>query len=308
MPHTPLSPQSSVLSPPLIPSRPRAFTLIELLVVIGIIVVLMGILIPVAGRVRQTAYTTSTHSQLLVIQQGIEAYRQVFESYPGPISEKMLLPATNPANEGGPLTSSENLVLGLLGGLKNTTVPPAFPIFKFDPLLVGAGPASLNVFKAQRYQAFTDATSAGLDTIKVSNAWVPWKDPAHANVSNPLNYTDTALPEFVDRFPDALPILYIRAKVGANGAVTDGATAYPTGSIPAYDRRQLEPYSFPKLPMGTPTGSPVPGGFALYAAEYFGNTADPRTPRQKDGYLLISAGIDRLFGTIDDVTSAGKVK
>ena len=142
-----------------------------------------------------------------------------------------------------------------------------------------------------------------------SPAWIPWNNGAHANVAYPANYTDTAFPEFVDRFPDALPILYIRARLGANGVVTDGATVYPANSIPAYDRRQLEPYSFPKLPMGPPTGNAPPGGvFAVYAAEYFGNIADTRTPRQKDGYLLISAGIDRLYGTTDDITSAGKIK
>ena len=151
-----------------------------------------------------------------------------------------------------------------------------------------------------------------LDPIKAGNAWIPWANGAHANVSNPTNYTDTALPEFVDRFPDALPILYVRARLGAAGTVTDGTTTYPAASIPAYDMRQLYPYNFPKLPAtpsaNPPFNPPKPPNFALYAAEYFGTYADPRIPKQKDGYLLISAGIDRLYGTTDDVTSAGKVK
>jgi hypothetical protein len=30
-------------------------------------------------------------------------------------------------------------------------------------------------------------------------------------------------------------------------------------------------------------------------------------PRAKDGYILISAGPDRIYGTPDDITSFGKV-
>ena len=31
------------------------------------------------------------------------------------------------------------------------------------------------------------------------------------------------------------------------------------------------------------------------------------TPRNKDRYILISAGVDRVFGTADDITNAGSV-
>ena len=52
----------------------------------------------------------------------------------------------------------------------------------------------------------------------------------------------------------------------------------------------------------------APSPNVLSAAEYFGTLADTSVPKQKDGYLLISAGIDRKYGTLDDITSAGKVK
>jgi hypothetical protein len=32
------------------------------------------------------------------------------------------------------------------------------------------------------------------------------------------------------------------------------------------------------------------------------------TPRQKDGFILIGAGIDRIYGTIDDDTNFGGVQ
>jgi hypothetical protein len=43
------------------------------------------------------------------------------------------------------------------------------------------------------------------------------------------------------------------------------------------------------------------------AYPYFTNPAIPNSPRQKDGYLLISAGKDRVYGTADDILSSGTV-
>lgn len=58
-------------------ARPRAFTLVELLVVIGIIALLISILLPTLGRVRQSSQTTACLSNLRQI--GI-AYRLYAES------------------------------------------------------------------------------------------------------------------------------------------------------------------------------------------------------------------------------------
>ena len=292
-------------------SRVAGFTLIELLVVIGIIVVLMGILIPVAAHVRKSAYVASTQSQLLVIQSGIEAYRQVFESYPGPLADAQTQGGATPlmvTDAGGPgvkavITGTENLALGILGGL--TPVVPATvpPTFKFDPTLVGGGPSSLNPLKAQRYQSFVDPVAAGLDTVKSGNSWLPWKNTAHSNVSVPAAYTDTAIPEFIDRFPDALPILYIRTRVGATNVVP----GFPGAGSSAYDPALLYPYPF-ALAVTNPNGvKPNTSDFPT-AQSYFGSLANFNVPRQKDGYMLISAGADRIYGTVDDLTNTGRLK
>jgi len=43
------------------------------------------------------------------------------------------------------------------------------------------------------------------------------------------------------------------------------------------------------------------------AFPYFQNPSTPNTPRQKDSYILISAGADRVYGTSDDICNFGDV-
>jgi prepilin-type N-terminal cleavage/methylation domain-containing protein len=316
------------------PACRRGFTLIELLVVIGIIAVLMSILIPVIGNVKKQSYNTATMSRINAIAQGIEQYRQVFEAYPGPLADNQLSISTTPgtgltnnaaANAGGATTSSQNLVLGLLGGLQlvGSNV-------NFNNGLVGKGPQSLNPLKVQTYQTFVDSKVAGLDEVKSGNNWIPWANGAHTvfpfqssikDVSPATTAaTPTKKPEFVDAFPDPMPILYIRATLGATGVVTDGTTVFPKSTVAAYDMRQLYPYTFAQLPIPTnnpPTYSPLMTSSSpvnpltkkyieLYANQYFGTPAPNNDqPRQKEAYLLISAGIDRMYGTKDDATNSG---
>ncbi len=55
-------------------SRSRGFTLVELLVVIGIIAVLLGILVPVVGRVRASGLDTKCRANLRTLSQGVLLY------------------------------------------------------------------------------------------------------------------------------------------------------------------------------------------------------------------------------------------
>src|SRR5688572_30544814 len=62
--------------------RRSGFTLVELLVTIGIILVLLGILMPAILSMRRAADRKRTEMDFQTISQALEAYKQVFNDYP----------------------------------------------------------------------------------------------------------------------------------------------------------------------------------------------------------------------------------
>src|SRR4051812_3786557 len=100
----------------------EGFTLVELLVVIGIIIVLIGILLPVLGHVRKAAWGASSQASIMNLASAIERYRQEFNAYPGlfgnsSFNAQGLAPMQTSAGTTN-ITMSENLVLSLLGGFE----------------------------------------------------------------------------------------------------------------------------------------------------------------------------------------------
>src|SRR5262249_50443258 len=61
----------------------------------------------------------------------------------------------------------------------------------------------------------------------------------------------------------------------------------------------------------TSTKNPPPSGktyrYPFDAFAYFEDPAMPNTARQKESYILISAGPDRVYGTRDDIVSFGSI-
>src|SRR3954468_19172341 len=118
----------------------EGFTLVELLVVIGIIIVLIGILLPVLGHVRKAAWGASSQASIMNLASAIERYRQEFNAYPGLFSNSSfdattgLAPMQTSAGTTN-ITMSENLVLSLLGGFE----PGASGTPAYNGAMVGNG-------------------------------------------------------------------------------------------------------------------------------------------------------------------------
>ena len=81
------------------------FTLIELTVVILIILLLVGILLPAVARIRIQARVNASLSDIAILEQGIELWRDDYDEYPPS--------GTGTGNNGG-----QRLVYHLAGGTK----------------------------------------------------------------------------------------------------------------------------------------------------------------------------------------------
>jgi type II secretory pathway pseudopilin PulG len=276
--------------------KQNAFTLVELLVVIGIIIILMGILLPVISKMRRAAYTADTANEISQLSTACGQYYATFNAYPGPFSNDYIegttstvlgtptipakhklelydptLTANWPALPGGTFafTGSENLVLGLMGGLRlEPTIQDRFNPGILQPALapteVGLGPLNLNPASPGRtpsffangttYLMWCESTTGGqpfqTTTYQPQNTTGTALNPTPFNDQANTQSLDSPIPEFVDRFPTPgpMPILYLRARIGAAGVVSNGVIKDPTNpTIPAalyqYDVREIAAYT-----------------------------------------------------------------
>ena len=92
-------------------SHRRGFTLVELLVAIGIIMVLIGILLPALGKVSTKAKATATTATMNEFAKACDVFYTQFNYYPGIVPEAMLAATVNP-----PISGTENALLHLMGG------------------------------------------------------------------------------------------------------------------------------------------------------------------------------------------------
>lgn len=319
-------------------ARPRrgGFTLIELLVVIGIVVILLGILIPTVSTVRKSAQTATTQAQVASLAAAIDRYHADYRAYPGPIpNQQISQPPTPPFTAvtvsgigpnlpgnpthlelpGGGITMSENLVLALCGGwdpAPSGTGPPSYV-----PESVMKGPMSHNpvAMARKRGPAYVDNTSW------LSNQPGNMVEAYNALSGGPTwEYVGSAVPEFVDRYSEPRPILYLRARVGA--PISPSGASGPEKGLAGdddlkYNWEHLLRYKVPRGPVGPKDPSDfyniVEGrdfneddwrGFdrsGQYIPGYLENPGIRGQPRQVDRYILISAGPDRAYGTTDDI-------
>lgn len=101
----------------------RAFTLVELLVVIGIIVLLIGLLLPAIAAVSTAARNSKTDSILTEFAKACEQFQLEHGFYPGLVPEQALA-AQAASNGGAPwISSTENALLHLMGGYVLSTDP-----------------------------------------------------------------------------------------------------------------------------------------------------------------------------------------
>lgn len=329
--------------------RQAGFTLVEMLVVVGIIAVLVAIILPTVNAVKRAAQTASTRAMMQRIVAGCEAYSADHRAYPGPFANAQLYPfvaAATPMtltdNSGNNynmtgtgtvpnrnrVTSTENLFLGLAGALWFDSSTGQFQ-YRPSPM-PPAGVAGLNGTVSRKvyspYITFNiNETSAGtLNDIEGGPGATP--DGSWCGTVPPLVH-DTNVPEFLDKYSSPMPILYMRANVGAKYFYSD-RTVYDADSqyqiaqvVRQYSRRSgssngLVPWTIYTKDYPATTapnnydqvinGASVNIGTTQGAYNYFGTISggtNTPIPLKKDSYILISAGADNTYGTKDDVVN-----
>lgn len=347
--------------------------------VVAVIAILIGILIPVVGKIRKSSQEATTRALLTQIDAACQAYFSDFSAYPGPLSANFMVSAqkdsnsdtalyffngstdTQPLTDGdvasGPtdlnadvkrLTGTENLVLGLLGGLQvHSSGSAEWKTFKKDD--VGLGAVRFNPKRPGRANAYIQPTNLSAGKFTEDAMLNPPKD--------------TEVPEFVDSFSNPMPVLYMRARKGGaaadsanideedNNVVTDNVlgtgaiagqynlleiAAYTQSSIgigktlkesdyknhPATGAQRIQyPHGLISVDTDSTLGSKAsasqyPYNAYAYLMEPSSNDVNitnandrlkKHQARKKDQFILISAGVDRIYGTEDDITNFGDV-
>ncbi len=293
-------------------NRSAGFTLVELMVVLFVLLVLMSILIPAIAGVRKRGYEVKTRALVQKIASACQVYMGDWHAAPGIIPDSQLY--GNGSSVNIPVTSTENLTLSLLGGLNpdQTYSKFTFDASKTTPLTTN-GALSLNSSNPKRYNAYIDYVATEMD-------WVPG-DPNTGNYkalyAGPASPGDTAIPEFLDAFPEPKPIIYMRARVGAPAVIDDSASDLlaQQNNASQYHTEDFTVYA------GNP-GTPQPGhpfdfdfmaggGDSKHYMSWYdalrnegmtqvdssGNAVagSAEVPKGKDGFILIATGASRAW-------------
>ena len=277
--------------------KKEGFSVVELLTVLAIIALLVGILVPTMNTVRNVAKEARQRAQFAAIEQALIAFRADYGDFP-----YSFLDETTPSV--GAYCGAQKLCEALLG---------------WD--LLGFHPGS--AWKADGWDGIGNQVYISSDDFNLEQRVGPYLDVAKANAfmlgqlfSNSAPLADRYV--LCDSFgrkdvhitinagtPNektislkaGRPILYYRANP-ASKILTGGL---PEDLIYNYnDNADL--IALPALP-----GLPV-----LDEAEFINLITDPQAttaasgrlwPYKADSFILISAGIDGIYGTADDITN-----
>ena len=291
--------------------KKTGLTMIELLIVLGIIALLIGLLLPALSLVRNVAKETKQKAQLSTIEMALAAFKNDEGDYPP--SDWVL-----PPNPGSDYCGAQKLAEALLGwdllGFHPKTAWRADGLDaqggagSYDPAQTRdnngdgipdtfderKGPylelATANAFKIIDLFRQSSIESLAPDTYVICDVFgtkkitmVKGVDPV---TGQPITINEKA----------GAPILYYRANTSGK-VINDVYHAYDNDALVVTKQNDDGRIH----PLANPTG---PYQF------FYNYIRDPKItakpwPYRPDSYILISAGVDGLYGTSDDITNFG---
>jgi len=274
----------------------RGFTLIELLVVVVIILVLMALVL--AAISRRGPRATESQAQLTGLSISIQTYFQDWNDFPGPYSEADI------ANNPGAFTGSQNLYLMTKRWAPSSASPA--------PALVA--PTTAIAVAGKTINVETVATSQPLD-LATGKPYGPYYDAKPNETAMPaaLGVAGVAgFPMIVDRYPDALPILYYRATKGVDNVTGDQTKVTldaPSAKSVAPFYRSVNAAITSNAKLKAASGVACPQNLSLADLDAMLGQSFNGMETKKGGFVLISAGSSRHFGPVngknDNIIVAG---
>jgi prepilin-type N-terminal cleavage/methylation domain-containing protein len=202
---------------PLASSR-RGFTITELLVAIGIIVLLIGILLPALGKVLQRAKATQTASSMQEFSKACDAFQQEFGFYPGLVPEDIL--ANDPK-----ITGTENAILHLCGGGIDQNDPlyanPPGGSTGWTEITFGSGASQFKI-KVNPSRVGTGPRIAGKEYPPFFAPKASELTPTTGQVAQSGAPSSLVLPDLLDAWGQ--PIIYLRGMRETGPLVGNGTT------------------------------------------------------------------------------------
>lgn len=324
-------------------TKTKGFTIVELLTVMSIIIILMSVLVPGLTRSRRFAKVVTQKGQFHEISKGLELYRNDHqESYPdsGPSDT-----AASPVGYCGAMKLCEALLgqdgMGnhpssnfqaqqpttYLFDLCVITDPTEYTGSGADPCLAASLRDRIKYVEAENVKPYRLQDIYTWDITSGVSYYTTVRTFTNANMSNG-NPTPNAVIGDVFQRADikgtrcparagqkiGMPVLYYKAdssKIAHDTILTSLAPGSTNTNIYNFD----DNYAITALGLPWESGHtnehpmykpdpPGPRGF-LTAITNDKVTATPR-PHNEDGYILLSAGWDGLYGTQDDVYNFAK--
>ena len=299
--------------------------MIEIMVVVGIIAILIGLLIPAVHTVQKMAKETKQKAQFTAIELGLAAFKSDYGDYPPSFWFDPAAAGTALQNYCGAQKLAEAMVgWDLMGFHPNSA-------WRSDGLAAGVNNAGIanTVYKEidtlkRRKGRYVDLEVAnpfllGGGTDALFPGTVPPLEPRTYVLCDVFTRTERKIQRLDGKMVSAgTPILYFKANPASllhepvawtqtSNCIYDARDNAPIlnlglvadGALPPASRRQHD--LAPGIRPGTTS-------FEYFYYDYTRDVRiqDRRWPVRPDSYLLISAGMDGIYGTEDDIRNFAK--